>query len=85
MTVQENFFHRASDDPARNRVCRQVALLWPSAGLLYHTIFQLAPTNESRQLAICDCEPVSRWVVDSLLEVYETRKADAVVKGCDRV
>ena len=34
MTVQENFFHRVSDDPLRTRVCRQVALLWPSTGLL---------------------------------------------------
>jgi hypothetical protein len=34
MNVQENIFHRVSDDPPRNRICRQVALLLPSTGLL---------------------------------------------------
>jgi hypothetical protein len=34
MDVQENIFRRVSDDTPQNRVCRQVALLPPSTGLL---------------------------------------------------
>jgi len=45
---------------------------------LPHPLFQLLPTNESRLLADCKLEPVSRWVVHSLLEVYETLGADAM-------
>jgi hypothetical protein len=43
-----------------------------------HSLFQLFPTKESRLLADCEFEPVSRWVVRSLLEVYETLGADAM-------
>ena len=34
MAVQENFFHRVSDDPPRTLVCREVALPPPSTSLL---------------------------------------------------
>ena len=47
---------------------------------LSHTIFQLFPTNESRQLEACDHEPVSAWVLRRLLSVYETCEAYAIAK-----
>ncbi|KAF8498734.1 hypothetical protein F5888DRAFT_201198 [Russula emetica] len=50
------------------------------ASALSHTIFQLSPTNEIRQLEACDYEAVSRWVFDTLLGVCETHEADAAAK-----
>ena len=47
---------------------------------LSRTIFQLFPTNESRQLEACNYELVSAWVLRCLLFVYETREADAIAK-----
>jgi hypothetical protein len=51
-----------------------------SANAISHTIFQLYPSNESRELAMCKYEVVSRWVLDSLLRVCETHEADAAAK-----
>jgi hypothetical protein len=47
---------------------------------LSNTTFQLSPANESRILELCNCEAVSRWVVDRLLEVYETCEAGMAIK-----
>jgi hypothetical protein len=50
------------------------------ADALCHTNFQLSPSDELRQLEICNYEVVSRWVFDSLLKVCETHEADAAAK-----
>jgi hypothetical protein len=50
------------------------------ADALSHTILQLYPSNELRQLEICNYEVVSRWVFDSLLKACETHEADAAAK-----
>ena len=47
---------------------------------LSHTIFQLSPTSDSRELATCRYDAVSRWVVDCLLKPYESREADEAAK-----
>ncbi len=52
----------------------------PLSSDLSHIILQLAPSDESRRLETCDYEPVSRWVVDTLLEAYETREAGAIAE-----
>src|SRR6266852_5596690 len=50
----------------------------PLSSDLSYIILQLTPSDESRRLETCDYEPVSRWVVDTLLEAYETREAGAI-------
>jgi hypothetical protein len=47
---------------------------------LYHTIFQLSPENELRQLETCHCDVVSQWVFDSLLDACETHEANAAAR-----
>src|SRR6266852_1721190 len=52
----------------------------PLSSDLSYIILQLTPSDESRRLETCDYEPVSRWVVDTLLEAYETREAGAIAE-----
>ena len=46
----------------------------------FYTIFQLYPTNDSRQLVYSHCEVVSPWAFNSLLDVWETHEADAAAQ-----
>jgi hypothetical protein len=50
-----------------------------------HTIFQLNPANDSRLFEECHCEPVSRWVFDSLLNTCEKHEADAAAQFYHRI
>ena len=61
-------------------VWTELSLLRIGASDLSYTSFQLSPINEHRELKRCKCGPVLRWVMDSLLKVYETGKADVVGK-----
>jgi hypothetical protein len=49
MTIQENIFHRVSDDPHRDRVCRRVTLLPSSASIDGHSECSLTAEHIARQ------------------------------------
>ena len=43
-------------------------------------IFQIYPTNESRQLEMYHCEPLFQWVFEYMLQVCEAHEADAATR-----
>ena len=49
-------------------------------GTVSHTIFQIYPTNELRQIGQCKCETVSQWVFDSLMKTCETYEANVAAR-----
>jgi hypothetical protein len=45
---------------------------------LSHTIFQMSPDSESRELQYCLYETISQWVSDTLYEEYEKMSSDTI-------
>ena len=45
-----------------------------------HTIFELTPTDESRQFETSECVPVSPWVTDTLMKACERNEADSAAR-----
>jgi hypothetical protein len=50
------------------------------ANAVSHMIFQLRPTSKSRNLVQCDCEPVSKWAFNTLMDACEKHEADAATQ-----
>ena len=46
---------------------------------VFHSIFQISPTNKLRFLTQCEFGGVSRWALGLLLKAYEDREADATI------
>ena len=46
---------------------------------VFHSIFQISPTNKLRLLTQCEFGGVSQWALGLLLKAYEDREADATI------
>ena len=44
---------------------------------LSHRIFKICPINESRELEMCQYEPLSPWVFEYMLQVCKVHEANA--------
>jgi hypothetical protein len=58
-----------------NRILEALHSSRTGANVVSHTIFQLNPTNESRELEKCHCGVVSRWAFDSLLAALRNKRS----------
>jgi hypothetical protein len=60
-----------------SRIMQALQSYGTNADALSHTIFQISPSDDKRDLATCHYDAVSRWVFDAVLNVCETREVDA--------